>query len=167
MGNDFKIGDRIQNRWEVHRILKGGMGLVYFVYDHEIHDAFAVKTISDEMLRNNPNAATRFTQEALAWVSLDCHPNIAAARMVRAINGKPHIFLELVTGGDLSKWIGTARLRNNVFQVLAFALQFCDGMSHAYSKGIRVHRDIKPEKRRVISLTLRLNLIPMTTWLGS
>jgi len=29
-------------------------------------------------------------------------------------------------------------------QVLRFAMQFCDGMQHALSKGIKAHRDIKP-----------------------
>jgi tetratricopeptide (TPR) repeat protein len=141
---NFQIGDRIQNRWEIQNILKGGMGIVYFVYDHEAHDAFAVKTITDELIKANPNAPTRFTQEAVAWVNLDYHINVVAARMVRTINGKPYIFLELVTGGDLGQWIGTARLTKDIVRILVYALQFCDGISHAFSKGIKVHRDIKP-----------------------
>ena len=143
MAANYQIGDRIQNRWEIHNILRGGMGIVYFVYDHETQDGFAAKTIGDEILKANPTAAARFTQEAAAWVNLDHHINVAAARMVRTIGGKPYIFLELVTGGDLSQWIGTPRLTKDILQVLSFALQFCDGMSHAFSKGIRVHRDIK------------------------
>jgi tetratricopeptide (TPR) repeat protein len=64
--------------------------------------------------------------------------------MVRTIDGKPYIFLELVTGGDLSQWIGTPRLTKDILQILSFAIQFCDGMSHAFTKGVKVHRDIKP-----------------------
>lgn len=30
-------------------------------------------------------------------------------------------------------------------QVLRFAIQFCDGMIHVLSKGIKAHRDIKPQ----------------------
>jgi hypothetical protein len=31
----FKIGDRIDGRYEVGRILGGGMGVVYVAYDHQ------------------------------------------------------------------------------------------------------------------------------------
>ncbi len=144
MTDNFQIGDRIQNRWEIHKILKGGMAIVYFVYDHEGHEAFAAKTITDEIMKANPNTSARFAQEAIAWVNLDYHINVTAARMVRTIGGKPYIFLELVTGGDLGQWIGTARLTKDFFRILVYALQFCDGLSHAFSKGIKVHRDIKP-----------------------
>src|ERR1017187_1648776 len=68
MTDNFQIGDRIQNRWEIHKILKGGMAIVYFVYDHEGHEAFAAKTITDEIMKANPNASARFAQEAIAWV---------------------------------------------------------------------------------------------------
>jgi hypothetical protein len=63
MTGHLQIGDKIQNRWEIHKILRDGMGVVYFVYDHEAHDAFAVKTISDEIIKANPTAAARFIQE--------------------------------------------------------------------------------------------------------
>src|SRR5579862_9377397 len=64
--------------------------------------------------------------------------------MVEKIQGKPFLFLEYVSGGDLAAWIGTPRLTEDISQVLRFAVQFCDGMIHALSKGIRAHRDIKP-----------------------
>ncbi len=79
----YRIGDKIQNRWEVHKILRGGMGIVYVVYNHEFKEAFAAKTYQDRFM-NNEAARARFTQEALP-------------------------------------------------QVLRFAMQFCDGMLHAYS----------------------------------
>jgi len=145
VASDWQIGDRIQNRWEIGKILGGGMGRVYIVYDHEWRDALAAKTFQDELFRRNPMVAERFTQEALAWIRLDRHENIAQARWVENIQGKPFLFLEYVSGGDLSHWIGTPRLSEDLPQVLRFAIQFCDGMSHALSKGIQAHRDIKPQ----------------------
>ena len=145
MSSNLQVGDRIQSRWEIHKILKGGMGVVYFVYDHEGSAALAAKTLSHEFAQANPEAAARFLQEANAWVNLDTHPNIVAALMVRKISEKPYIFLELATGGDLGTWIGTPRLTRDTVQVLTFALQFCDGMLHALSHGISVHRDVKPK----------------------
>ena len=136
--------DGSQKRWEIGKILGGGMGRVYIVYDHEWRDALAAKTFQDELFKRNPMVAERFTQEALAWIRLDRHENIAQARWVVNIEGKPFLFLEYVSGGDLSDWIGTPRLSEDLPQVLRFAIQFCDGMSHALSKGIQAHRDIKP-----------------------
>jgi tetratricopeptide (TPR) repeat protein len=137
--------DGSQKRWEIYKVLEGGMGYVYIVYDHEFREPFAAKTFQDELFKRNPMVAERFTQEALAWTRLDRHENIAQARWVENIEGKPFLFLEYVSGGDLSDWIGTPRLSEDLPQVLRFAIQFCDGMSHALSKGIQAHRDIKPQ----------------------
>jgi tetratricopeptide (TPR) repeat protein len=137
--------DGSQKRWEIYKVLEGGMGTVYIVYDHEFREPFAAKTFQDELFKRNPMVAERFTQEALAWIRLDRHENIAQARWVENIQGKPFLFLEYVSGGDLSSWIGTPRLSEDLPQVLRFAIQFCDGMSHALSKGIQAHRDIKPQ----------------------
>ena len=65
--------------------------------------------------------------------------------MVDTFRGKPYLFLEYIHGGDLSNWIGTPRLTKVLPQVLHFAIQFCDGMTHALAKGIKAHRDIKPQ----------------------
>jgi hypothetical protein len=34
-GSRWKVGDRIQNRWEVKQVFQGGMGEVYQVFDHD------------------------------------------------------------------------------------------------------------------------------------
>ena len=143
--SDWQVGEWLHDRWEIYKILKGGMGVVYIVYDQELHEPFAVKTFQDEVFSRNPDIAERFTREAFTWIHLDSHPNIVQARMVHHLQGKPYLFLEYVSGGDLSQWVGTPRLTKNLLQALDFALQFCDGMNYAISKGLRVHRDIKPQ----------------------
>jgi tetratricopeptide (TPR) repeat protein len=145
MATNWQIGDLIQNRWEIYNILRGGMGIVYVVYDHEHPNAYAAKTFQDEIFARDTAIAERFTQETLTWVNLDAHQNIAQARFVETIHGKPYLFLEYVSGGDLGNWIGTPRLTEDLPQVLRFAIQFCDGMTHALSKGMQAHRDIKPQ----------------------
>lgn len=147
MATHWQIGDRIQNRWKIHNILKGGMGIIYIVSDLEDLEAPAVhaaKTFQDEIFIGNAQTVNYFTQEALTWVNLEIHQNVAHARFVETIHGKPFLFLEYVSGGDLSSWIGTPRLTEDLPQVLRFAIQFCDGMIHAFSKGVQAHRDIKP-----------------------
>jgi tetratricopeptide (TPR) repeat protein len=138
----WQIGDRIQNRWQIHKIFKGGMGIVYIVYDHEWREAFAAKTFQNRFLHSKALRDT-FVQEAHTWISLDLHRHIVRARFVEIIEGRPFVFLEYVPSGDLSRWIGTPPL--TLEQILRFAIQFCYGMEHAYSKGIKAHRDIKPQ----------------------
>ena len=140
-----QVGDWIAERYEVFDIHTGGMGLVFVVYDHQGASGqrvLAIKTLRDEFLRDRKSIA-RFTTECGAWIKLDRHPNIVRAYSVQEIEGKPHAVLELVTGGDLRRWIGTPRL--DLRQVLRFAVQFCLGMEHAMHKGLHCHRDIKPE----------------------
>lgn len=141
----------VQGRWEVHRILQGGMGVVFIVYDREWREAFAAKTFQDEVFARNPNIKDRFEKEALAWVNLDLHENITEARLLHVIGGKPFLFLEYISGGDLGRWIGTSRLTDDLPQVLRFSIQFCDGMQHVASKGIKAHRDIKPQNCLITS----------------
>jgi len=140
----FEIGDRIEDRWEILHTFKGGMGLVYIVYDHEHQKPYAAKTFRDDKRADETTTAAGFAQEALTWVDLDAHPNIARAEFVQTILGRPFLFLEYVSGGNLGAWIGTPRLSENLPQVLRFAIQFCDGMTHLAARGIEVHRDIKP-----------------------
>jgi serine/threonine protein kinase len=138
------IGDRIEGRWEIYHTFKGGMGIVYIVYDHEHQMPYAVKTFRNDKHSDNSHTAAGFMREALTWINLDAHENVTRAEFVQTITGQPFLFLEYVNGGDLSGWIGTPRLTENLPQVLRFAIQFCDGMIHAGAKGIDVHRDIKP-----------------------
>ena len=145
MSASWKIGDLIQGRWEIHQTMQGGMGIVYIVYDRKWREAFAAKTFQDQVFQRNPNTKARFEKEASAWVNLDLHENITEARFLHVIDDKPFLFLEYVAGGDLGKWIGTPRLTKDLAQVLRFSIQFCDGMRHVISKGIKAHRDIKPQ----------------------
>ncbi len=107
MAAEWQIGERIEKRWEIYKILRGGMGIVYVVYDHEWREPFAVKTFQDEVFARNPGIADRFTLEARTWVNLDSHQNVVQARLVQQIRGRPFLFLEYVSGGDLSGWVGT------------------------------------------------------------
>jgi hypothetical protein len=44
---DWNVGDWIQDRWQVHRVLKGGMGVVYIVYDRDWREVLAAKNVQD------------------------------------------------------------------------------------------------------------------------
>lgn len=141
---EWRVGDRIRDEWEIYNVLRGGMGIVYITFDKN-RSLFAMKTFQDEIFTLNPGIAARFNQEVYAWINLDSHQNVVRAAYLENIEGKPYLIMEYVGGGDLGGWINTPRLINNLPQILRFAIQFCDGMSHALSKGIRAHRDLKPQ----------------------
>lgn len=116
------------------------MGCVYLVLDHWEGTPLAVKTFLGEP---DPEVVERFRLETTLWNQLDRHANIVAMESFQVINGRPYLFLELVEGGELSDWIGSERL--DLRTVLLLAMQFCDGMTHAYAHGLKAHRDIKPQ----------------------
>ena len=145
--HEFDIRDMIENRYEVVNVKLGGMGVVYLCYDHDYREPVAIKSFQERFL-DNETAVARFEQEAAIWISLDKHPHLVQARLVRNINGRPHIILEHISGmesmgADLRSWIDAKRL--TLQQVMKFALHIALGMQHAQSKqtGL-VHRDLKP-----------------------
>ncbi len=144
MSDGLHIGALIKNRWEIHNILQGGMGVVYIVYDNKLSEPLAAKTFRDEIFELNPRISDSFRREALVWLNLDVHPNITQARFVETIENKPFLFLEYISGGDLKSMIGRKRLMGNIPLILQMSIQVCDGMNYAYSKGLGTHGDIKP-----------------------
>lgn len=145
--DEFGIGDRIDNRYEVADIRRGGMGIVYLCYDHDQREPVAIKTFQSRFL-NNERAVTRFNNEAVTWVKLEKHRHVVTARLVQNISGRPHIFLEHISGEegyrpDLRNWIDHRRL--NLEKSIEFGLHIALGMQHACTKvpGL-VHRDLKP-----------------------
>lgn len=147
VGREFVVGERIDGSYEVMSVRYGGMGVVYLCYDHDRGEPAALKTFQSRFW-NNLRAVTRFDKEAHTWIRLEKHPNIVQARLVRVIDGRPHIVLEHVSGpenigSDLSSWIRHRRI--TIENALDFSLQIARGMRHAFVKvpGM-VHRDIKP-----------------------
>lgn len=138
---EWKVGDVIENLYEVKDIKQGGMGAVYIVRHIRWNSMMAVKSLL-EKLRDNEEDRALFLKEAETWIDIGFHPNIAACYYVRSIQESPRIFIEYVDGGGLNEWLSR---RKNVSWDLMIDLmvQVSDGLHHAHSKGL-VHRDIKP-----------------------
>jgi tartrate/fumarate subfamily iron-sulfur-dependent hydro-lyase beta chain len=145
--DEFWPGDRIEDRYEVAQVLRGGMGVVYLCYDRELHEPVAIKSFQARFF-DNDRAVARFTQEALTWIRLEKHRHIVQARVVRTVRGRPHIFLEHISGPeglgpDLRSWIDHNRITLDL--AVAFGMHIALGMQHAVRQmpGL-VHRDLKP-----------------------
>jgi serine/threonine protein kinase len=142
----WQQGDQISPRWEILKVLEGGMSDIYVVHDRELNYLLAAKTYKNApTFYQNRQVAVLFEQEANAWVDLGLHENIAHAYFVHRIEQKPFIFIEYVDGGDLDSWIQRGPRSGDLRQVLRFAIQLCDGMVHAFANGLIAHRDLKPK----------------------
>lgn len=144
--DEYQPGELIGQDYLVRDVRKGGMGIVYVVEDllsrsQGIHLRLALKTFQSKYLSNN-EAISRFEREALLWVRLGKHPNIVHAMLVHRVADRPYLWLEFVDGESLADRIERTRLR--IEEVISFAVQFCNGMRHAYEEHGLIHRDIKP-----------------------
>jgi tetratricopeptide (TPR) repeat protein len=154
---EFQRGERFgevryPERYEVRRVLRGGMGVVYLCYDHVDQVAVAIKSYQGRLLGDS-KAQQRFINEAKAWIDLEKHPNIVRAHRVDSFGSsgeakRPHLVLEYVAGAEdlsseLDSWIKKRRL--SLATALLFAAQVSEGMRYAAEKitGL-VHRDLKP-----------------------
>jgi WD40 repeat protein/serine/threonine protein kinase len=139
--SEWKVGDIIENLYEVKDIKQGGMGAVYLVRHRRWNTMMAVKSLLYR-LRENEEDRALFVKEAETWIDIGFHPNIAACYYVRNISGSPRIFIEYVDGGGLHEWL--VRRKPAGWDVMIDCMvQVSDGLEHAHSKGL-VHRDIKP-----------------------
>ncbi len=136
------VGDLLGNRWKVHGIKRGGLGVVYLVTDHDGHP-YVAKTFQRDKLEDQPEWRKRFLQECACWLGVTPHPNVITALMVRRYAGQPYVIMELAEG-CLADLIGKRNFLSDPRRILELALQFCDGLNHAYREGIVAHRDIKP-----------------------
>ena len=144
----YSKGDQIGDEYVVHDILgKGGFGVVYVARDKRTRELIALKTFRDEFLAD-PRTRNAFQKEALLWVRLDNHPFILEARWVKIFSGRLFVAMEYVepdAGGrvNLHEHLQGGK-PFSVERTVEWAVQFCLGMEHANSHGIKCHRDIKP-----------------------
>lgn len=140
----WQVGDRIQERWEVHQVQPGSLGQVYIVYDHDTHLPYAVKTLPEPRDTRHEALVERFVHAGHAWMQLGAHANMVQAHRVEVVEGQPLLFLDYVTGGDLRDWLGLPRLMQDVPQIVHLAMQCCEALRHALDHGGRLHRDLRP-----------------------
>lgn len=148
----LKKGDTIIGEFEIQDIFggegKSGMGVVYLVTSRKYGRPFVLKTFQ----KDNYNSIERFRSEAEIWVASGIHPNIVQALFVDEINEKLFIGAEFIkpdeygrnTITDYIKQGGTSNQN-----ILKWTAQFCYGMDQAISKGMKVHRDVKPDNLMV------------------
>jgi len=142
----MQIGDKIANRYEIFKILSGGMGIVYICYDHKFDMPIALKTYHESLFFSE-KAKKVFDREALIWTELEKYPFIVRAYWLEKLEGRLFLALEYVAPdtygrNTLSHYLNCPLSLDKIVKI---SLQFCYGIKYAYSKGIDAHRDIKPD----------------------
>jgi hypothetical protein len=74
----WRVGDLIQDRYEVYDIRAGGIGIVYIVYDHVNRIPYAIKTLQDRHLSNRV-AVENFIQANLWLKGPSCVTQFSSA----------------------------------------------------------------------------------------
>lgn len=141
VGDVLRAGER---RWEITGISRGTLSCVYFGIDLNHDRTFAAKTYPGCFFDAIPGLIESVEQEGAVWYRMSPHPNIVTLDTVERIGGKPYLFMPYYNQGDLGSIIGTPRLSGQFPLILFYAMQICDGLSHAYEHGVLAHRDIKP-----------------------
>ena len=148
----LKKGDTIVGEFLIQDVFggegKSGMGVVYLVTCRKFDRPFVLKTFQ----KDNNNSVERFRSEAEVWVATGIHSNIVQALFVDEINEKLFIGAEYIAPDEYGRNTITDYLKQGGTSnqnIIKWTAQFCYGMNQAISKGMKVHRDVKPDNLMV------------------
>lgn len=150
--NNIKEGDYLLGDFIVNKILGGenqsGQGKV-FLCTNSMGMEMAFKTFQDKILKlsteNRDKFINNFKKEAVSWGTLKGHSNIISST-VKVFNERPFICMESIMPNKKGQINLKDYLKDDLDEkiILIWAIQFCNAMVYANSKGILVHGDIKP-----------------------
>lgn len=119
---------------------RGGMGVVFKGYDHELNRWVAIKALGPQYA-GNAAARKRFAREAQAAAAV-VHPHVVAIHAVNATHQPPFFVMSYVPGESLQQRLDRVG-QLTVEETLRIGQQIADGLAAAHAQGL-VHRDIKP-----------------------
>jgi serine/threonine protein kinase len=135
------VGQIIDGRYRIIRKLgEGGMGEVFAAEHIHIEKRFAIKLLRPEIV-SNPEAVTRFRQEARSSSSIGHRNIIAIEDFGQLADGRIYMCMELLNGAALNDMITQPMGLDRLLNIL---VQTGHGLAAAHAKGI-IHRDMKPE----------------------
>jgi serine/threonine protein kinase len=95
----YNVGEYIEDRYCVNKVLQGGMGKVYIALDIATDQTVAIKTILSDLA--DVRISKSFLSEAQTWILLEKHPYIVQAKTCFVTNNQPFLVVEYIDGGDL------------------------------------------------------------------
>jgi serine/threonine-protein kinase len=138
----FKIGDTIDGKYVLRRVLgEGGMGVVFEAEHIRLKQRCAIKVLNAAMLEL-PDIVKRFEREARASAQLRGPHVVRVTDVETTSDGVPYIVMEYLEGRDLETEL-QSRARLSPGEAVDYVLQACGAVAEAHAAGI-VHRDLKP-----------------------
>ena len=124
------------------RLGSGGMGEVWLATHRMLARPAAIKLISQQGPRLNPEALERFEREAQATALLTSPHTVHIYDFGVTNAGSPYYAMELLEGRDIQNLIAETG-RMSAGRAAHFLRQACESLAEAHEVGI-VHRDLKP-----------------------
>ncbi|HEV2330741.1 MAG TPA: tetratricopeptide repeat protein [Verrucomicrobiae bacterium] len=142
----FPPGSVLLGKYKIIRKLgEGGFGVVLLAKGKPNEPLIALKVVRSD-LEFAEDAIQRFKKEAGIWINMDVHPNIVQAHFFEAVGGQMVIGIDYIEA-DANGCVTLAdHIRRGIEpkHLMLWATDVCKGMSHALSKGLKAHRDLKP-----------------------
>lgn len=133
-------GTTFASRYEIIEELgRGGMGIVYKVFDKDIEEKVALKLLRPEIAADE-KTIKRFRNE-LKFARKVAHRNVCRMYDLGEEEGTHYITMEYVLGEDLKNMIRMTR-QLSMGTAVNIAKQVCEGLTEAHRLGV-VHRDLK------------------------
>jgi eukaryotic-like serine/threonine-protein kinase len=118
---------------------RGGMGVVYKVFDPNLRRCVALKVLLNAEHASEEDVE-RFFREAESAASLQ-HPNIVPIHELNIHKGQHYYTMDYIEGEPLDLLLEDRQLSPR--QAMEVALKVARALGYAHSKGV-VHRDLKP-----------------------
>jgi len=140
-GDLLRSGQTIADRYEVReRLGRGGMGMVWRVYDRKLDEDVALKVILPDRI-GDPTALARFRDEVkIARKITDS--NVCRVFDIGESEHLAFLTMELIEGTTLRKLLANGPIEP--LRAVDMLQQIVKGVAAAHEHGI-IHRDIKPE----------------------
>jgi len=131
--------DLIGTRYRLlHRVGRGGMGIVYAAEDERLQRRVALKVL--DMPGADSALTNRLIREAHVLARLE-HPGIVPVHDVGTLpDGRVFYTMKFVEGRSLDEYVGTVE---SIPDRLRLFLRICDAVAFAHARGV-LHRDLKP-----------------------
>lgn len=134
---------RTLGKYRVKEIIgRGGMGVVFKVWDTLEDRAKAIKTVPPEVALS-PLAFDDLKRE-ISLASAIVHPNVVKVLSLETQDGQYFIVMEYITGDSLEKKIAQAEDRRLAEgDVIRIMKKAAEGIIEAHARNV-IHRDLKP-----------------------
>ncbi len=137
----WRTGQLLLDRYELMRSVgRGGMGVVWQAFDHELDREVALKLVPPEVAGAR-SARERLRREAVAAIALS-HPNIVKLYQFHSAGDLAFLEMEYVDGPSLASVL-FERGEVGENDVRAWLGNVCAGLAEAHRQGV-IHLDIKP-----------------------